>query len=202
MKRAKGGNGKSSHLTREDGILWKRVAETTTPLHPSRERHLQQELQRLMQETAPASQTTSVKPSIAQALSFKADTDIRKPVRGSQNLQNHPLEQRLLKKLARGRQTIDARIDLHGMTQDRARFALLDFLQMAQRADHRIVLVITGKGSEGRGVLRRNVPEWLKLPQFAACVNGVQTAHVSHGGEGALYVRVRKPTKRTSGQTR
>jgi DNA-nicking Smr family endonuclease len=57
------------------------------------------------------------------------------------------------------------------------------------------VLVITGKGgrSDGaRGVLRRQVPQWLGLPEFRAYVVGFEDAHVAHGGEGALYVRIRK----------
>jgi DNA-nicking Smr family endonuclease len=58
------------------------------------------------------------------------------------------------------------------------------------------VLVITGKGKMGaeseRGVLRRQVPQWLSLPEFRSLVVGFEEAHIGHGGEGALYVRVRR----------
>ena len=105
---------------------------------------------------------------------------------------SHPIEKPILKKLAKGKHKIDGRIDLHGMTQDRARSALLNFLQLAQAADYRMILVITGKGNEGMGVLRQRVPDWLSIPPFNAMVNGFRQSHVSHGGEGALYVRIRR----------
>ncbi|MFZ5737903.1 MAG: Smr/MutS family protein [Pseudomonadota bacterium] len=97
--------------------------------------------------------------------------------------------------LSRGRKDIDARIDLHGMTQARAHHALLHFLQRASHDGYGFVLVITGKGKSGdaeRGVLRRQVPQWLALPEFRAYVVGFDEAHIGHGGEGALYVRVRR----------
>lgn len=96
--------------------------------------------------------------------------------------------------LSRGRKEIEARIDLHGMTQARAHHALLRFLQRASHDGLSFVLVITGKGSADaeRGVLRRQVPHWLSLPEFRAYVVGYDQAHVGHGGAGALYVRVRR----------
>jgi DNA-nicking Smr family endonuclease len=99
--------------------------------------------------------------------------------------------------LSRGRKQIDARLDLHGMTQTRAHRVLLTFLQRAHHDGLTFVLVITGKGKVGgaeseRGVLRRQVPQWLSLPEFRALVVGFEEAHVGHGGEGALYVRVRR----------
>jgi DNA-nicking Smr family endonuclease len=107
-----------------------------------------------------------------------------------------PLGRRERSKLSRGRSEIDARIDLHGMTQLRAHRALLSFLQRAHADGATFVLVITGKGKVGgdeeRGVLRRQVPNWLSLPEFRALVVGFEEAHIGHGGEGALYVRIRR----------
>jgi DNA-nicking Smr family endonuclease len=100
--------------------------------------------------------------------------------------------------LARGKTELGGRIDLHGMTQAQAHDALLHFLRRYQAEGAKFVLVITGKGSAGavargeRGVLRRQVPLWLGLPEFRACVLGFDVAHVGHGGEGALYVRLRR----------
>jgi len=105
---------------------------------------------------------------------------------------HHPIEDRVHKHLAKGRLSIDGRIDLHGMTQDAARTALLRFLETSQRSGHRVVLVITGKGNMGQGILRRMVPVWFELLDFRRLVNGYRQAHVSHGAEGALYVRIRK----------
>lgn len=112
-----------------------------------------------------------------------------------------PLDKRQKQRVARGRQPIDARIDLHGMTQSQAHAALMHFVRQAQGTGARLVLVVTGKGSgKGseissdveRGVLRRQVPLWLALPEFRPFIVGFDEAHVAHGGQGALYVRLRR----------
>ena len=108
-----------------------------------------------------------------------------------------PIDRRERSRLSRGKQDIEARIDLHGMTQARAHRALHHFLLRASDGGLKFVLVITGKGrttslDSGRGILRQQVPEWLALPEFRALVVGFEQAHIGHGGEGALYVRIRK----------
>jgi len=99
-----------------------------------------------------------------------------------------PLSRKEKQKLARGHVSIDARLDLHGHTQDEAHRELLRFLRRASANEKRLVLVITGKS----GVLRREVPRWLALPEFRELVIAVEPAAIRHGGEGALYVRVRR----------
>jgi DNA-nicking Smr family endonuclease len=111
-----------------------------------------------------------------------------------------PFDRRLRQRVARGRETIDARLDLHGMTQSEAHAALLSFLRRAQANDVRLALVVTGKGAgktthetpKERGVLRRSVPMWLSLPEFRRFVVSFEEAHPSHGGQGALYLRMRR----------
>ncbi|MEN0041619.1 MAG: Smr/MutS family protein [Pseudomonadota bacterium] len=188
-------------FTLEDRHLWHRVAQTTEPMDAKRGERLRADMEALLNET----QGQPVKPTNNSANALQpprryrppaGSTPVANPKPQSAGLTSHPIEEPVYKKLGKGRQQVDSRIDLHGMTQDRARFALQDFLQMAQQADDRIVLVITGKGNDGTGVLRRNVPQWLDLPQFRSVVNGVRPAHASHGGEGALYVRIRKPRSR------
>jgi DNA-nicking Smr family endonuclease len=79
------------------------------------------------------------------------------------------------------------------LTQNEAYAALLRFLERAQADGRRIALVVTGKDRGGeRGVLRRQVPLWLELPAFRALVVGFDNAHAGHGGDGALYVRLRR----------
>ena len=105
------------------------------------------------------------------------------------------LDRRLKQKISRGSQKIEARLDLHGMRQGEAHDALLRFLRGVQDKGKTLVLVITGKGARDtgeRGVLRRMVPMWLGLADFRELVVGFGEAGVAHGGEGALYVRVRK----------
>ncbi len=103
------------------------------------------------------------------------------------------LDRRTRQRVARGRELIDARFDLHGLTQAEAHAALSRFLHAASARGARLVLIITGKGSRGsEGVLKRQVPHWLALPEFRDRVIGFEEAHVAHGGEGALYVRLRR----------
>lgn len=111
-----------------------------------------------------------------------------------------PVERKTLQALRRGRKDVDSVIDLHGMRQEEAHFALLSFLHRAQSSGHALVLVITGKGGaavsnglfEERGVLRRMVPHWLRLPDLRHLVVGFEEASPQHGGSGALYVRLRR----------
>jgi DNA-nicking Smr family endonuclease len=111
-----------------------------------------------------------------------------------------PLEWRLRRRVGRGREAIDARLDLHGKTQKEAHTALLRFLRRARADGAKIALVVTGKGSgkgsatsaPERGVLKRQVPLWLSLPEFRTYVVGFEDAHIGHGGQGALYVRLRR----------
>ncbi|MCP5370443.1 MAG: Smr/MutS family protein [Hyphomicrobiales bacterium] len=104
------------------------------------------------------------------------------------------LDKRTALRMKRGKVVIDARIDLHGLTQDEAHRALNAFLAAAQDADRRCVLVITGKGSvrDGGGVLRTNVPRWLNEPANRSRVNAFSHASPRDGGEGALYVMVKR----------
>ena len=117
-----------------------------------------------------------------------------------------PLERRLRQRLSRGDHPVDSVIDLHGKRQDEAHEALRRFIIGAQAMGHSVILVVTGKGASGsdqrglpdeRGVLRRTVPHWLRMPDMRPFVIGFETAAQHHGGAGALYVRIRR--KRSGG---
>lgn len=97
-------------------------------------------------------------------------------------------------KIRRGRLDVDARLDLHGMRQDEAHLALAGFLRRAQADGARVAIVVTGKGlsREEGGVLRRLVPMWLQAPHLRDVVVGFGEAARHHGGEGALYVQIRR----------
>jgi DNA-nicking Smr family endonuclease len=96
------------------------------------------------------------------------------------------------RRLTRERDPLELVLDLHGMDQDRARSVLHRFLLRAQDDGARAVLVITGKGLQGDGVLRRRAPEWLAEPAVRGVVAGVSEAHRRHGGAGALYVAIKR----------
>jgi DNA-nicking Smr family endonuclease len=172
-------------LSEEERALWESVARQTKPLQKkpraAKPPVALSEAPVVAKPAAPAKPPPPVKAPRA----LKADA----PPLVS-------LGRRERSRLSRGRKDIDARLDLHGMTQTRAHRALFGFLQHAHHDGLTFVLVITGKGQIGaeseRGVLRRQVPQWLSLPEFRALVVGFEEAHIGHGGEGALYVRIRR----------
>jgi DNA-nicking Smr family endonuclease len=174
-------------LTHEEHTLWSRITRSVAPLRR------QPAAAAAAQVPAPPSKTKPL-PSLRPHPPSRDQAPIPKaaPVL-------EPLDRRVKQRLARGREPIEARIDLHGRTQDEAHAMLLRFLRKAQDDGARFALVITGKGARARdewserGVLKRQVPLWLKLPEFRAYVVGFEPAHVGHGGEGALYVRIKKP---------
>lgn len=104
------------------------------------------------------------------------------------------LDRKTHKKLAKGRIDIDARIDLHGMTQEVAHHRLSNFIAASRNSGLRHLLVITGKGRSagGPGVLRRMVPMWLTTEPLKHLVSGYSNSALQHGGEGALYVRLKR----------
>jgi len=112
-----------------------------------------------------------------------------------------PLERQLRRGLSRGSSSVDATIDLHGMRQAEAHERLRSFILKAQRDGLKVVLVVTGKGNladhdpsfDQRGVLRRNLPLWLRMPDLRPAIIGFEEASRQHGGSGAFYVRIRKP---------
>lgn len=102
------------------------------------------------------------------------------------------LDRNTARRFERGELPIDSAIDLHGLTQARAHEALDGFIAGAVKAGARVLIVVTGKGKQGEGVLRRQVPEWLKLGPHASRILRLAPARVRHGGEGAYYVLLRR----------
>ncbi|MCC6984740.1 MAG: Smr/MutS family protein [Bauldia sp.] len=182
------------HLTPDETELWDRVRRSAEPLRP---------------EDAPPVEGRAVGADVPSAASDvlpgqPAPGAAAKPAARRSPGSPSQIERTMLARLARGSVAIDARVDLHGLTQLAAHARLLRFLRTAQERGHRIVLVITGRGDphtavlpgeERRGVLRQAVPNWLRAPEFTPLVSGFGDAHRSHGGPGALYVRVRRSGK-------
>jgi DNA-nicking Smr family endonuclease len=174
-------------LSEEERALWDTVAKEIKPLR-KKPRSGKTEPALAEAETTAAARA-AVPPNLLPSAKIpRATKPITPPLA--------PLGRRERAELSRGRKEIDARLDLHGMTQTRAHRELFGFLQRAHSDGLTFVLVITGKGRAGadpeRGVLRRQVPQWLSLPEFRSLVVGFEEAHVGHGGEGALYVRIRR----------
>ena len=178
-------------LSADEHALWSRATRTVAPLQRLRSSRTDTDVSERPRKAAspPRPQAASQRTGVAA----KPGAAIPPPKAALA-----PLDRRLKQRLARGAESIDARLDLHGRTRSEAQVALLSFLRKAQADGARFVLVITGKGARTgddfgeRGVLKRQVPMWLGLPEFRAYVAGFELAHIGHGGEGALYVRVRR----------
>ena len=121
----------------------------------------------------------------------------------SDRIRNAPvkMDRKTHTKMKRGKLRPEARIDLHGMTMNRAHPALTGFIMRSASEGKRLVLVITGKGKDRdddgpipvrRGVLRHNVPHWLSVPPLSQLVLQITAAHASHGGGGAYYVYLKR----------
>jgi DNA-nicking Smr family endonuclease len=179
---------KSSQLNEEDRILWSRVAETVTPLEQTDWLSIEIDApgkKAVRSENPPSPKPRHLPPpqnQPGQSAAPKTPGQIDVKTRG---------------RIAKGRLVIDARVDLHGLTQSQAHGLLLSFLRRAHADGLRHVLVITGKGTSpaSQGVLRRAVPGWFATAPFRGLVSGHSAASRQHGGDGALYVRLRRQTR-------
>lgn len=175
-------------LSEEEHTLWESVAKQIKPLR-KRPRSVKAQEEEVPPGAKPVTATSAPRSIKVAPVSKPSPPPSAPPL--------VRLGRRERSQLSRGRKEIDARLDLHGMTQTRAHQALSNFLRRAHADGLTFVLVITGKGRSGesaseRGVLRRQVPQWLSLPEFRTLVVGFEEAHIGHGGEGALYVRIRR----------
>ena len=169
------------HPSREERALWRRSMAGVSRLAP------QPAPPEPAEATAPPLPAHSVMPRVAppkKAAALPALTPGHAP----------GVDRRTAEKHRRGRLPVEARLDLHGLTQDEAHRALERFLPHAQESGCRSVLVITGKGSRdgARGVLKESVPRWLNLPPLRALILSFSWAQPKDGGSGALYVLLRR----------
>tara|TARA_R110001632_G_scaffold225044_1_gene357808 strand:+ start:623 stop:1204 length:582 start_codon:yes stop_codon:yes gene_type:complete len=186
-------------LNKDDLSLWQKVTERTEKLDVN-------QLFRPEIDAPPPSP-----PQIRKSTSVILGKPALKPRRNTHDLmpslpdqiRKSPvqMDSKAFGKLKRGKLRPEGRIDLHGMTLDRAHPALTKFILGSHAKGRRLVLVITGKGKmrdEGgpipvrHGVLRHQVPQWLSMPPLSSAVLQVSQAHISHGGGGAYYVYLRR----------
>ena len=171
----------------EDNELWERVKRTTKPLHSNR---ASLEFKAEMGEMhVPRPAPKRAEPRILRPFSPEPAISISLAPKPSL------LDQSVTRRIAKGRTGIEARIDLHGMTQAEAHSRLYRFLETSYQMGRRTILIITGKGVRGEGILKQAVPRWLSEPEFRKYTSGYHEAHVTHGGSGALYVRLRNPVR-------
>lgn len=183
---------------------WARLRAQTNPLDSAkRNRHTAVDMSDMLdapKKTArkiakskikPSSETSpETQPKIAPKLGLP-----KAPAKKSAEKTLPPLEvieQKARRRLSRGHMPIDGRLDLHGLTAAEAQAALRGFILRAVAQNHIWLLVITGKGTRGEGVLRRSLPDWLAAPELARHVVAFAPSAPAHGGGGAFYLRLRK----------
>lgn len=170
------GDGDKRSLRDEDRALWETF---TKPIKPLRKRNAASSMPKVAAAEPEKPRKSAAKAAAAPVRSEPPHKPASQPL---------TLDRRTKARVARGRTAIDRRIDLHGFTQAQAHSALLHFIRQSTAQEARTVLVITGKS----GVLRRQVPHWLASPDFRALLIGFEQAAIRHGGEGALYLRLRR----------
>jgi DNA-nicking Smr family endonuclease len=185
-------------LTEDDRALWNRVKETAEPLHPDRKGPIERLPDALARRQTPDTDPPEEFKLRPFRVGERATSDTA--LRALPPTEPQHFDRKRLAKLKRGKIRPDARIDLHGMTLAEAHPALIRFILQSQAAGHRLVLVITGKGKGGsaagspeeRGVLRRQVPHWLRTAPCSSAVLQLREAHHRDGGAGAFYVALRR----------
>jgi DNA-nicking Smr family endonuclease len=176
-------------ISEDERALWQSVAKTATPL----------ERRRKSEPAATSAKTDKPAPKAAK----KAKTSAKAPPTPAPSPPKHHdlshglsvgIDKRQAERFRGGRLPIEGRIDLHGRTQQQAHDALRAFLVDAHADGKRCVLVITGKGmtASKSGVLKENVPRWLNEPGLRRHVLAFDYAERQHGGEGALYVLLKR----------
>ncbi|HGG04900.1 MAG TPA: DNA mismatch repair protein MutS [Aliiroseovarius sp.] len=184
---------KPRKLRPEEVVLWEKVAARTERLGP---------VARVEQAAAQAPKRSHTKPDLPDLTHFEVGvTAHRKPAPAKVQSHSIAMDFKSYKKMKGGKIRPEARIDLHGLTLAEAQPRLIGFIIDQARQGRRLVLVITGKGRSGyddgpmpvrRGVLRHQVPHWLHSAPLKTLVLQTAEANRSHGGQGALYVYLRR----------
>lgn len=176
----------------DDRRLWKLVASTVTPRVAEKPEKMRSKarIRPVKTSTAlpldPPTHLASIAPLRVSPEELKPATPKvpKGPAEG--------IEPNRKRRIVKAHDPIGARLDMHGLDQDQARATLEAFIRRAYDDGHRAVLVITGKGKIGHGVLKQRTPEWLAGSGMREMIAGISTADQRHGGEGALYVALKR----------
>jgi len=164
----------SRRLSSEERRLWSRVARTVRAA-PGRSAELAGD----DAPPAPAGAMTAPKRGAGE----KAHTAAKRS--------SPPEDLSGQRRIRRGQSEIDAKLDLHGHTQNTAHRELIEFIVEQATSGARCVLVVTGKGRLGTGILRARLYDWIADPDLRPLIAGYAKAHPRHGGEGAVYLFLR-----------
>jgi len=193
-------------LRPEEEALWNKVADTANPLKKAARKASPIEnlsVESIKKIKEPRDPRPPLKPfKLGERASSRAAGHVISPSI-SEQVAGHALQmdKKNFTRLKRGKLVPEARLDLHGMTLNRAHPILNRFILDAHASGMRLVLVITGKGKdrdtggpipERLGILRHQVPQWLHSGALHGAVLQIVEAHKKHGGGGAWYVYLRR----------
>ncbi len=180
------------HLHPEELDLWQMVARTARPMHGLPQSLVSDPI------SAPTTEGKKQSPIPRFQVGEKAKAFRRDDALPGPGIQ---MDAKAFTRMSKGKLLPEARMDLHGMTVSEAHPALIRFILNAHSDGLRLVLVITGKGKAGPdfgpipqryGILKHQVPNWLRSPPLAGLILQISDAHIKHGGAGALYVYLRR----------
>ncbi len=175
----------------EDSALWKSVTKDVAPLKRKSPTHPVPTAESPAQDTAAAKKK---RPAVRPAAPSRPAVPPALQPEPLSHGRASGVDRRTMDRLRRGQLAVEAEIDLHGHTRDAAHSALTAFVAGHASAGRRCVRVVTGKGMfrEGGGVLRAEVPRWLNESPLREVVLAFAHARRDDGGEGALYVLLRR----------
>ncbi len=181
-------SGKSKkQLTFEDREIWERITKTAEPLLSRKRNYSDSFLDEFEADLHKQSMPQSTK-----KLQSSTAPVFRPFVQSKPEFSTEYLDTKTTRKISKGKISIDGRLDLHGYHQQDAYQILYDYVENAYFSGKRTILIITGKGDLGRGVLRENVPKWLAGAKFKLLISGFAQSHAVHGGAGAIYIKIRR----------
>jgi len=201
---------KPRQLRPDETVLWEKVVEKASPLHPGRPAGAKPASAAKTAANTPVVKTETKQPPAPAQTRFRVGEaspaartrhDLANPIREYVARAPLAMDHKSFTRMKKGRLSPEARIDLHGMTLAQAHPALTEFILSSAAKGRRLVLVITGKGKSKpedgpipvrHGVLRHQVPHWLHSAPLKPHILQLSEAHLKHGGEGAYYVYLRR----------
>ena len=175
----------------DDEILWEKVTQSVRRMNP--QPAFQTPNQRGDPKTGPLKASWTDRSQSAQNGKAKATTLLDKRMPADFRLgETSGVDRTSARRMQRGQVSIEDRLDLHGLSQEQAQKEVKAFIGSAVQNNFRHVLIITGKGRDGHGILREKVPEWLKDAPLCYHLNAISYAQPKDGGKGALYIRLKR----------